>query len=310
MSFFDLNMCFFDYVLHRHPKDAMLFKRGDEQAMSSYNEPKSYIFRENPYSFAKLHAIGYNDFSKNNTCDFWTTNVWNALYFVQSGHGSITVRGCSFNLTPGCLYFIVPNEPVKYHSEETDPVRYYWFAMYPDFAAEIREILGFTEDRPIRAANASRKIERLFETLFEARSATSETYFLAVSTLMQILSTEFTKVNAFHSDAQQEAFVQNVKQLIELNYTNAELHIDTIAQMLYISHSHMSRIFKKMTGITPVNYLTEVRLNHAGRLLQEKNCTVRELCAAVGFVDEWHFMKCFKKKFGMTVGEYRKQHTV
>lgn len=59
--------------------------------MTSQKEPKFLIFNENSYSFLKIHGIGYNDFGKNNISDFLTTNVWHALYYVQSGIVAIPI---------------------------------------------------------------------------------------------------------------------------------------------------------------------------------------------------------------------------
>lgn len=276
--------------------------------MTSQKEPKFLIFNENSYSFLKIHGIGYNDFGKNNISDFLTTNVWHALYYVQSGTGSFSIRGNTYPLEAGTFFFITPNEPIKYTSDNNNPIRYYWVSFYPVFAAEISEILGFTDGQPTHITKFPQKIEWLFETLLEAKSATPEAYFMTLSSLMQMLATEFSKVSMPKSTIRQETFVQNAKQMIHLNYTNPEFHIDTIANMLYISHAHLSRVFKEMTGTTPVHYLVEVRLNRATELLREKDYTVKELCSAVGFIDEWHFMKSFKKRFGVTIQEYRKRN--
>lgn len=278
--------------------------------MTSIKDPKSLVFKENTYAFLKIHSIGYNDFKKNNTSNFLTTNVWNALYFVQSGTGNFSIRGNTYPLGAGSFFFITPNEPVKYYSDNNDPIRYYWISFYSILADEIREILDFTDEEPTHMAKAPEKVEWLFKSLLEAKSATSDVYFMTLSALMQILSTEFSKISVSKFSLRQETLVQNAKQLIDLNYTNPEFHIGTIAQMLYISHSHISRLFKEKTGITPVAYLSEVRLNNAANLLSTNFYTVKELCSAVGFVDEWHFMKCFKKRFGMTIQEYRKQYGI
>ena len=71
----------------------------------------------------------------------------------------------------------------------------------------------------------------------------------------------------------------------------------------------MDRIFKDETGITPRAYLTEVKLRHVTKLLEEGDYKVKDLCRLAGFYDEFQFMKIFKAKFGMTVKEYRKQYT-
>lgn len=275
--------------------------------MAPIKEPKCISFKENTYKFLKLNSIGYNDFSTMNTSGFLTTNVWHALYFVQNGTGAFTIRNKTYDLQAGDLFFVTPNEPVKYDSDADNPIQYYWFAIYADFAEEVSHILGFTEDDPVHHTKKPQKITKIFEKILEAKTTSAETYFAALSALMQILALEFSNVTYIENTSGHKAFAENVKQQIDLNYTNPDFHIEAVAQMLYVSHAHMSRVFKKIIGISPVKYLIEVRLNHAAKLLKEPGYNVKNLCEECGFSDEAHFMKSFKKKFGVTVNEYKKE---
>ncbi len=277
--------------------------------MSSIKERKSIEFKENTYKFLKIHSIGYNDFGLNEPGDFFAANIWHALYYAKSGNCTLTIRGKTYDLKAGSLYFITPNDPVLYCSDKNDPLKYFWFSFYPDFAEEISDILGFTADQPVHMAKAPQKVEWIFSSLLEKNGATPEVYFSSLSSLMKILSTEFSKKETPKSTLRDEALVESIKKHIELNYANPNFTINTVAQMLYISHPQMTRIFKGLTGTTPVSYLIEARLSHAAKLLQTHNYTVRELCEAVGFGDEWHFMKSFKKKYDMTIKEYRELYT-
>ena len=275
--------------------------------MTLTTQPKWLIFKENAYKFLKINSLGYNDFSMNKVSGFLTTNVWHALYYVRSGNGTLTIRNKTYPLYQGCFYFITPNESVMYHSDKTNPIQYYWIAVYPDFAEEIAGIMGFTEDKPIRPANNPEKIVKTFEHLMAAKTASPETYFATLSAITKILSLEFSNVAYVENTSVHKTFAENVKKQIDLNYTNPNFHIDAVAQMLYVSHAHMSRIFKEVMGISPVRYLIEVRLNYAAKLLKEPETKIKDLCESCGFGDEAHFMKSFKKKFGVTVNEYKKE---
>ena len=56
-----------------------------------------------------------------------------------------------------------------------------------------------------------------------------------------------------------------------------------------------------------MNYIENVRLTKAAKLLKDTNLNVNSIAAAVGYKDSLHFMKRFKKKFGTTALEYRRQ---
>lgn len=278
--------------------------------MAWITEPKWLVFKENSYKFLKIVSTGYNDFDAKGTSGFLTSNVWHALYFVRNGSGNFMIHNKSYPLNAGKFFFVTPNVPVKYVSDEENPIQYYWIALYADFAEEIQNILGFTDDLPIKDSKDPEKIIEIFETLLDSKTASAETYFATLSALAQILSLEFSNVEYVENPSGHKAFAKNVKHQIDLNYTNPDFHIEAVAQMLYVSHSHMSRIFKEVMGITPVKYLVDVRLNYAAKLLKEPTNKVKNLCTACGFSDEAHFMKSFKKKFGMTVNEYKRNQSL
>ena len=68
-------------------------------------------------------------------------------------------------------------------------------------------------------------------------------------------------------------------------------------------------MFKNKTGISTVQYLVKERLNSAATMLKEKDFPVKKLAFLVGFKDELHFMKAFKKEYGITVKEFRQKYT-
>lgn len=276
--------------------------------MSAPKATKSLSFKENEYKFLKLASIGFNNDISKRTGDFWGVNRFSALYFIRRGKAELFIRGNTFKVNGGDMFFINRNEPWCIFPDRESGLEYYWIAFHADYAPEIREILGFSEDEPCRAAKFAQRVEWIFDSLLEADSATPEVYFTALSSLMQILSAEFSKIETSTSTAHHKELAENAKQIIDLNFKNPDFSVNYAARMLYISHTQMSRVFKEVIGIPPVSYLVDIRLNFAAELLRERNMPVKELCESSGFSDVSHFMKKFKQKFGLTVREYRKQH--
>jgi AraC-like DNA-binding protein len=77
------------------------------------------------------------------------------------------------------------------------------------------------------------------------------------------------------------------------------INLDKIANKALISKFHFIRLFKKYYGRTPNQYLQEVRIGKAKKLLLKGN-TIEEVCAAIGFVSKTSFISLFKKKTGIT----------
>lgn len=102
----------------------------------------------------------------------------------------------------------------------------------------------------------------------------------------------------------QNLFVQKAVDYIKLNYSE-KISIKEIAEQLYLSPKYLSELFKKHTGKTISEYLTEYRLDKACQLLDHAEYRVGDVSGMVGIHDGRYFSNMFKKKYGMTPTEYR-----
>jgi AraC family transcriptional regulator len=81
---------------------------------------------------------------------------------------------------------------------------------------------------------------------------------------------------------------------------NADLTVSGIAQAVGMSPDHFTRLFKKSTGRTPYEYVVEARLRKARDLLITGKFTISEVAFHVGFADQSHLTRHFKRVFGLT----------
>jgi len=98
--------------------------------------------------------------------------------------------------------------------------------------------------------------------------------------------------------------VTDAQKYIEENYSNPNLKIDEIAKSVYVGRSYLCVLFKKEMGKTINNYITEIRMNKAKKLIEEGHDNVSDISVMVGYSDANYFGKCFKKIFGITPGRY------
>ena len=98
--------------------------------------------------------------------------------------------------------------------------------------------------------------------------------------------------------------VEGVKKYIHEHYDNSDMNIDEIARNLYVNYSHLCFIFKRDTGITINEYLTEYRMIKAKELFDAGNNLVLDVAAKVGYADANYFGKCFKKHYGLSPSRY------
>ena len=87
---------------------------------------------------------------------------------------------------------------------------------------------------------------------------------------------------------------------------NEDLTLPSVAKLLSITPQHLSNTFKSNVGITFSGYLTAVRLQHAEKLLIDTNESVTDICDMCGYKNFSHFIRSFKKTYGMSPSSYRK----
>lgn len=93
-------------------------------------------------------------------------------------------------------------------------------------------------------------------------------------------------------------------QMIEEQY-NRNLSLEEICNQVSVSKNYFCYLFKRETGMSLWNYLTEVRLRHARELLQHTDMKSYEIAFAVGYENPSYFAKIFKRYEQMTPNEYR-----
>jgi AraC-like DNA-binding protein len=101
---------------------------------------------------------------------------------------------------------------------------------------------------------------------------------------------------------------RRIRRSVELMHSqlDQDLSLRELAAASYLSPFHFSRLFKKITGATPHNYLAAVRATRAQLLLAETDMSITEIGARVGYLSASHFTKAFRLATGTTPREFRK----
>lgn len=98
--------------------------------------------------------------------------------------------------------------------------------------------------------------------------------------------------------------VKIILDYFDSNYMQ-NISLDDISKNLYISSVYVSKVFKERTGESPINYLINLRLGKARKLLLESNLSVKEIAQLVGYKDAYYFSKLFKKYYGKSPTTFR-----
>ena len=117
--------------------------------------------------------------------------------------------------------------------------------------------------------------------------------------LTAMLSKAFTANSTKDTDR-----IDQVLQFILKNYKN-DIYVEEIASQLNMSIASFSRYFKHHTQKTFSNYVTEIRISHACRLMMDSNYNISEICYLSGFENQSNFYRHFKKFTGVIPKEYK-----
>jgi AraC-type DNA-binding domain-containing proteins len=92
---------------------------------------------------------------------------------------------------------------------------------------------------------------------------------------------------------------------IEDNY-NKKITLKEMASYNFYNPSYFSSIFKECFGKTPLEYITEIRMERAIRMMRDSGLSIEEICHSIGYSNKKHFYKVFKNMTGMTPHHFRK----
>ncbi|HIU76200.1 MAG TPA: helix-turn-helix transcriptional regulator [Candidatus Pelethocola excrementipullorum] len=99
--------------------------------------------------------------------------------------------------------------------------------------------------------------------------------------------------------------IQKAKDYIEQHYMETELSQNKVADSVGISTGYLSGLFKKETGVNFIEYLTNIRMEHAMELIRNSDKKYYEIAEETGFSNPHYFSISFKKYSKMSPSEYR-----
>jgi len=129
-----------------------------------------------------------------------------------------------------------------------------------------------------------------------------ESYFIELTGWLTRINGE---INSQLDDYKNKQKIQTAIKFIEENF-DKDLNMAVVSNYISMNYSLFSYLFKQYTGNNFVNYLKDLRINEAKRLLEGTDLRVNEISQKVGYDNEKHFMKIFKSTCGISPSEYRK----
>jgi two-component system response regulator YesN len=136
----------------------------------------------------------------------------------------------------------------------------------------------------------------------EARTTLAEIAEFILSNIEIILLKTETHANTIDK-------INEIKKYILTNYTSNQLSIQAIAEHTHLSQTYLCAYFKKASGRTINEYITELRIEQAKELLKDRSLKLYEITTSLGLTDTNYFSTLFKKYTGITPSEFREKIT-
>lgn len=209
-------------------------------------------------------------------------------------------------MSPGQAVISPPHTPYRYappfHSGE---VRYYWIHFSGSRAEELVAQCGLPGGS-LLSPGLDESLERLYNELFQTflrRDNCSED--LAAAHLTAILVTLGRRA-ADRAGEGGDRRITRALAHIHSHYADP-LTVESLAALEHLSASRFRTVFRDSTGLSPRDYITVLRLNHARQLMAQTELTIGEIAAQVGYPDQLYFSRVFSGRFDCSPTKYRQK---
>ena len=247
------------------------------------------------------------------------------IYYIVAGNATVEIGGSTLELYAGRMYFL---PPFMTHTTKCDSYFvHYYIHIYEDGINGTTlldkydipyEIEAGKDDRilfeRLALLNPSMSLQRydpkeydnnrtLLQSITHNRSRSKWLIMESRGIIFQICS-------RFMRSAIQKPYIANnhiykAMQFINENLTE-NITTEKLAAVTSLSAEHIIRLFNKCTGVSPMQYINQKRIEKAQLMLLTTDMSVKDISAAMGFADNSYFTRVFKRTTGKTPKEYRK----
>ena len=223
------------------------------------------------------------------------------IFWGIEGCGEFTIEGKKHTLEPGCVTFYLRGE--KHIIEaKSETWRYRWFTFDGPLADSVMNSFNLLHS-PFHVGPCP---DSLFNQLAAVLKDISPSATLRGSALAYEILTLLQDDSALFEEGGNslvERFVETVRE----NFADPGFCVSAAADIIGTHRSTLFRAVQKKNGISPVNLIMNIRLQHALELLMNSSLTLKEICRETGITNESYLSKLVHSSTGMSPGRFRKR---
>jgi AraC family transcriptional regulator of arabinose operon len=262
---------------------------------------------ENLQDHLSVNCCGYQKFSTKNL-SIARTNGRNdyQIIYIAKGKCLCKIKDSEDVIQEGNIILFKPNEPQYYTYSYTDSTETYWIHFTGYGVTEYLEKLGLLTNT-VHYIGINNKVIELFKLICNELQVKNFAYtHIAAAYLYEILgsfSRSLLQSNKSKTLIHDDIF-QTVIQLIHSKYCE-NLPVSYYANKCNLSLYRFIHKFKQYTGMSPLEYITNLRLNIAKDLLSSSSLSISEVSIIVGYENPLYFSRIFKKTHGLSPSSFK-----
>ncbi|MDQ0058918.1 helix-turn-helix transcriptional regulator [Paenibacillus harenae] len=234
-----------------------------------------------------------------------------SLHYVASGSGFIELGGETFQLREGDVFWHIPDDRMRYYRSEEDPWNIFWMQLYGSTLPAFITENGYHQSGIWNLKDGS-LLEGTFVSLLDEIEhhnflRPARISALTYSVLIEFLSnsTPFSPYRGVDNAQKMRALLPEMQRQAHLPFI-----LEDWAAAAGYTPNYFCSLFKKVTRMTPVSYITKCRIQISKHLLvSHPIIPIKEVAERAGYPGFSYFNKKFMESEGVTPGEFRRNHT-
>lgn len=222
------------------------------------------------------------------------------MIFYEPFEGNIAINGKKISIDTPSAVLICPSDFHEICVTDAKDAKYIKIG----FNADV--LTGIFPDYSCILTNITNQYTiSTFEEIIKSSQDKQYAKILINSLVYTITKSGEKLLSALGNNLKSYKIVSNAAKIINENSTT-DITLECVANDLSISPQYLSYIFKQNLGINFSEYLTNIRLDNAAKLITETDKSITEICFEVGYRNFSHFSRSFKKKFGISPSLFSK----
>lgn len=227
------------------------------------------------------------------------------FHYVISGTGTLIAENSkkesiSYSIKSGQGFMIFPNQICTYIADAQQPWEYVWIEFDGLRAKETVELSGLCVNSPVYKAKYKDVAQTMKDEMLYIINHKDDSPFHLIGHLYLFIDS-FVKSSAItqisKSNNLRDFYIKEALSFIEQNFQN-DITVEEIAACCGLNRSYFGKIFHEVLGKSPQEFLISYRMTKATELLKLTSLSIAEVGSAVGYSNQLHFSRAFKKIMG------------